>query len=306
MVQPNQYMYVYRTCQLFRRIIGADKLLLLTYVALYFEYDKQAIFFQSQRTFEHPNFWPYAIRMTTLGYIDQLSALLRHVLPDVSLPHYSEILPYMMELNKIVLNLPLDTNKIRGAITKLSSHQWEHPNTKYHAEQIYVVMSILSGTEDITIQHTKDDIHAYICCRYYRSSVGSFAEFSSRNSPESQSYGSPSSSQNVLRCIIAGDINQAIEQCMEYDWWLLAHLTDLLTMKHMLDRNIQLRFDQDVISLPVKSHFMLYYASFLQNEFGLWKEAYIYMLECGDIGREAILEVRKKKDCEVLSKTFDG
>ncbi|KAI8639265.1 nucleoporin Nup85-like protein [Parasitella parasitica] len=263
--------------------------------SLYYEYDKQAIYFNPEGTFEHPNFWPYVIRMATLGYIEQISSILKHVLLDVSLSRYSDVLPYIMELCDIISNLPPDSEKLEKAINNLNTTRWVHSKTKYHADQISTVMSIFLGNEAVTIEHTQDDIHAYICSRYYRSSVGSFNEFSARNSPRPIPY----SSQKVLRSIIAGDIYQAMEECIHYDWWLLAHLTDLLTMNQMIDRDIKIPVGRDILSMPVKTHFILFYASFLKNQFGLWRQAYIYMLECGDLGKEAVVEHLNTMDLNV-------
>lgn len=226
-----------------------------------------------------------------MGYIDQLAALVKYVLLDVSLSGNNDILPYIIQLYDITTNMPLDTKKLQEAISNLNSTQWLHHKSKYHADQIHAVMSILLGDESITIRHTQEDIHAYICCSYYRPSVGSFVEFSNRNLSILSNYASTSPSPNILRSIIAGDIYKAIEESIHYDWWLLAHLTDLLTMNHMIDRDIQVPAGKDLVSLPVKSNFILFYASFLKNRFGLWKQAYSYMLECGDFGKEAVLEV---------------
>lgn len=267
--------------------------------SLYFEYNKQSIYFHPEGAFNHPNFWPYAIRIATLGYIDQLAALVKYVLLDVSLSGNNDILPYIIQLYDITTNMPLDKKKLQEAISNLNSTQWLHHKSKYHADQIHAVMSILLGDESITIQHTQDDIQAYICCRYYRHSVGSFMEFSNRNSSKLSNYASTSPSPNILRSIIAGDIYKAIEESVHYDWWLLAHLTDLLTMNQMIDRDIQVPAGKGFVSLPVKSNFILFYASFLKNRFGLWKQAYSYMLECGDFGKEAILEHLKNTNLNV-------
>lgn len=263
-------------------------------IALYYECDRQAIFNNPDGPFEHSSFWPFAIRMTTLGRIDQLSALLKHTLLDVSVARKSDILPYLISLNDIISSLPLDKEKISKTMANLHASKWPSPKIEHHAEQLLAVMAILLGNEAMTLQHTQDDIHAYICCRFYQPAVGSFTEFSARHPPTSSQM-SPTllPSQNVLRSIIAGDIYQAIEECVQYDWWLVAHLTDLLSMNQMIDREINIPVRQDTISVPVKSHFILYYASSLKNQFGLWKQAYSYMFECGDLGRQAVIEVRK-------------
>ncbi|KAL7333353.1 hypothetical protein PS15p_202261 [Mucor circinelloides] len=268
--------------------------------SLYYEYDRQAIFNNPDGPFEHSSFWPFAIRMTTLGRIDQLSALLKHTLLDVSVARKSDILPYLISLNDIISSLPLDKEKISMAIANLHASKWPSPKIEHHAEQLLAVMAILLGNEAMTLQHTQDDIHAYICCRFYQPAVGSFTEFSTRHPPTSSRM-SPTllPSQNVLRSIIAGDIYQAIEECVQYDWWLLAHLTDLLSMNQMIDREINIPVRQDTISVPVKSHFILYYASSLKNQFGLWKQAYNYMFECGDLGRQAVIEHLDNTDLNV-------
>lgn len=271
----------------------ADKIPL---IALYYEYDRQAVFNNQDGPLEHASFWPFAIRMTTLGRIDQLSALLKRTLPGISFSRNSEILPYFIALSEIASNLPLNKEKLSTTMANLRASKRFSPKTNHHAQQLLVVMAILSGDEATALKYTQDDIHAYICCRFYQPTVGSFTDFSARH-PASRIQNSTKSSllpQNVLRSIIAGDIYQAIEECVHYDWWLLAHLTDLLSMNQMIDREVNIPVGGDTISVPVKSHFILYYASTLKNQFGLWKQAYSYMLECGDLGKEAVIEVRKE------------
>ncbi|CEP08426.1 hypothetical protein [Parasitella parasitica] len=249
--------------------------------SLFYEYDKQAIYFNLEGTFEHPDFWPYVIRMATLANTEQISSILKHVLLDVSVSEYNNLLPYIMALCDITSSFLPDAERLKSIITNLNATGWMHPKTKYHADQICTVMSIFLGNETVTIRNTQDDIHAYICCRYYRSSVGSFNDFSARNPPKTM----PHSSQKILRHIIAGDIYQAMEECIHYDWWLLAHLSDLLTMNQMIDREIKIPVETDTLSMP--------------NQFGLWKQAFSYMLECGDLGKEAVVEHLNTMDLNV-------
>ncbi|CAO3629461.1 unnamed protein product [Mucor fragilis] len=270
--------------------------------SLYYEFDRQAIFNNPDGPLEHASFWPFAIRMTTLGRIDQLSALLKRTLPDFSFSRNSNILPYVIALNDITLNFPLDKEKLSKTMANLHASRWIDSKSKRHAQQLLAVMAILSGDEAAALEHTQDDIHAYICCRFYQPAVGSFTEFSTRHPPSSIQ--NPLPPQNVLRSIIAGDIYQAIEECIHYDWWLLAHLTDLLSMNQMIDREINIPVGQDVISVPVKSHFILYYASTLKNQFGLWKQAYSYMFECGDLGKQAVIEHMNDMDLNIDDNTL--
>ncbi|KAK4516461.1 uncharacterized protein ATC70_011433 [Mucor velutinosus] len=269
--------------------------------SLYYEYDRQAIFNHPDGPLEHPSFWPFAIRMTLLGRIDQLSALLKHTLPDVSFSRNSDILPYIIALNDITIDFPLNKEKLSAIMANLQASKRFSPKIDYHAQQLLAVLAILSGDEMITLEHTQDDIHAYICCRFYQSAVGSFTDFTARHpsSSNQNSFSSLLPPQNVLRSIIAGDIYQAIEECVHYDWWLLAHLTDLLSMNQMIDRDINIPVRQDTVSVPVKSHFILYYASTLKNQFGLWKQAYSYMFECGELGRQAVIEHMSNMDLNV-------
>ncbi|KAL9540536.1 hypothetical protein MBANPS3_009627 [Mucor bainieri] len=234
--------------------------------------------------------------MITLGRIDQVSALLKRTLSGLSFSKNNGIVPYVITLSDIIVNLPLDREKLSTTMTNLRNSKQVNSKIDHHAQQLLAVMAILSGDEATTLEHTQDDIHAYICCRFYQPAVGSFADFSARH-PSSSNQSSPS--QNVLRSIIAGDIYRAIEECVHYDWWLLAHLTDLLSMNQMIDGDVNIPVRQNTISVPVKSHFILYYASALKNQFGLWKQAYGYMFECGDLGKEAVIEHVNNMDLNV-------
>jgi hypothetical protein len=256
-------------------------------IALFYEFDKQAIYNHTKGSFEHPDFWAYAIRMALLGQQQRLSSILKHTLINVSLSRYNDLLVFMLELRNITSEEHIDTNKLRKAMLTLCQTNFTDHDTKRHADQLYQLMAILAGDETSTIQHACTGIHAFISVFYYTQSdklpVHTRAKLFFSKYPQL--------STGIQQSFLVGDFPQAIEQSIKFDWWFLAHLTDLFHIKNMMDRPIQMTIDKEVLSFDVRVYFISYYASFIRNNFGFWREAFEYMMTCGDLGQELIAEV---------------
>lgn len=257
---------------------------------LFYEYDKQAIYNHPEGSFEHPDFWSYAIRMALLGQLPQLASLLKHALLDVSLSRFNDILAFIIEVRNIISEAQVDASKLNKAMRTLRQMIFTDKDTKKHADQLYQIMGILIGDEAATIQHACTNIHAFISIFYYTQSNNMSVH--TRAKLFFSKY--PQLSDDVLSSLLVGNHEQAIQQSVQFDWWFLAHLTDLFHIKRMMDSPIHVTVNEQVLSLDVKDHFILYYASFIKNTLGLYREAFGYMMSCGDLGRELIIEVNHK------------
>jgi hypothetical protein len=225
--------------------------------------------------------------MASLGQLSHLSSLLKHALLDVSLSQYSDVLTFMLEIRNIINEEQIDTSKLNKAILTLRQMNFSNNGTKEHANQLYQVMAILAGDEDCSLQHASSGIHAFICNFYYTPSNNTSVH--TRAKIFFSKY--PQLSSDVMQSLLVENLQLAIEQSIKFDWWFLAHLTDLFHIKNMIDRPILVNMGDQVLSFNIRDHFILYYASFIKNSLGLWKEAFGYMLSCGELGRDLIVEV---------------
>ncbi|KAI8075455.1 uncharacterized protein B0P05DRAFT_153200 [Gilbertella persicaria] len=233
------------------------------------------------------DFWLYAIRMAVLGQLQQISLLFQHVLKSNAFSQFNDVLTCMLDVRNHINNDKIDYGNMQKALLKLQHMNFTDSVCQHHANQLGIVMSILLGYEHIILQHTKSDIHALICSAYYQpqtpTSIESFATaFYTKHSQF------PSS---MIRSLMINDLYAAIEQSLKLDWWFLAHWTDLLTLRNMLDRPIEIQTTKGILPLDIKHHFILHYASFLKNQLGQWKEAFSYSLDCSDIGRRVVIKV---------------
>ncbi|KAI8369929.1 Nup85 nucleoporin-domain-containing protein [Blakeslea trispora] len=250
------------------------------YRPLYFEYNKQAVIFDG--ALDRPDFWKFAIRMAVLGQLSQISLLFQHVLKSSQFAHLSQILAYLLQIRNHIQHGHVDRENMQKTLASLQQMSFVDQVSQHHAHQMVSLILILLGDENAILQHTTSDIHALVCLAYYQQTdlIEALAEkFYSKYTHYSQS---------IARSLLTNDLYTAIEQGIQYDWWFLAHWTDVLHASARLDRPIQIQTSQGIVSLPIKHHFILYYASFLFNHCQLWKESFSYLLQCGDIGRQVI------------------
>ena len=152
-----------------------------------------------------------------------------------------------------------------------------------HTTNIMQLLSIFTGDQQIILNHAKDDVHAFICCNYYQASQLPLHE-AAKSFFKTQ--------DQVMHRIFCEDIYGTLELCVDYDWWLITHFTDLLHSQNKLDRDVHYAIaDGTTLTIGTREYFMLTYASFINNQFGLWEQAFTYLMTCGQIGREAVIEV---------------
>ncbi|KAI7892343.1 Nup85 nucleoporin-domain-containing protein [Mucor mucedo] len=210
-----------------------------------FEFDRQSIFF-CKSTFDHPDFWPYAIRLILFGRLEQLSILFSHVLKDTEFQLHWDLLEFMQCLKELtchgIQHLKSQHTELQQLLSRLC-----HIQNSSHAENL---KDVKHGNGDASI-----------------------------------------------RLFLEGRIYEATEACAEYDWWLIAHLVDLLNMKDMMNRSLYYTLeDGATLTMGAREYFILTYASNLNNQFGLWEESFTYLMTCGEIGKAAVIEHLRNMD----------
>lgn len=251
-----------------------------------FEFDRQSIFF-CKSTFDHPDFWPYAIRLVLFGQLEQLSTLFSHVLKDTEFQLHWDLLEFMKYLKELtcqgIQHLKSQHKQLQELMSKLC-----HIQNPPHAESLKDVVSLLMGDEIVTLQYAKDDIQAFISSKFYQ-----YDDNSKTIQADARDFFKKHGNGDAcIRLFLQGQIYEAIEVCAEYDWWLIAHLADLLSLKNMLDRSLYYSIQGGAtLTMGAREYFLLTYASYLNNQFDLWKESFTYLMTCGDIGKDAVIQV---------------
>lgn len=251
------------------------------------EFDRQSIYY-SQSTFDHADFWPYTIRLILLGQIEEVSNLFKHVLSDTGFQLHRKLTRYVEFIHtltsKDITHIRSQSHRIQQVLAELN-----HVQPSLHVHYLADVLNLFIANQDIILRYTKDDILGLITSAFYqetKTSIHTFADlFFARHK---------SNDHSPLRYFLQGNLNLGIESCAGYDWWCIAHLTDLLSKKNMLPRHLNYSLENgELLSMDARDYLVLTYASYLNNQFGLWQQSFTYLLTCGELGKDVILEVTR-------------
>ncbi|KAI9468933.1 MAG: nucleoporin Nup85-like protein [Benjaminiella poitrasii] len=267
----------------------------------FYEYNTTSIFSHSD-PMNHPDFWPYLIRMATLGELqiiaNTLHRALRHHTNNDTLHNHLRALREMLRDN--------NNNKTITPRTKLDRPrllQWRQQTTH---PSFTTLLTILTGTdESIISHHATTPLHAFICCLYYNPDRHDRTTTSSTLHDQAQSFYQhhSTSTTTLYDLILVGKLTEAIEQSVRYDWCFLAHMVDLWCMTNTLSnaQELTVHVQENVqVVVPVSYHFVLFYASFIKNRFtDLWLVAFEYMMTCDTWGKEALIQHLREMDLGV-------
>lgn len=186
-------------------------------------------------------------------------------------------------------------------LNTLESADYLHPAVYHDASALKLILTILTGDKYAIMKHARDRPHAFILYyRYnqeYTDTINSEDVFKAAKEFYSQM---PIEEPDIIQHLLMGDIYNVLNICTEGDWWFLAHLADLLALRKLVPETMTAKLNDLSISIPTGEYFMLYFASYLVNRFGMWKEGFDYLLLCGEYGKEVVIEVKcfgeKKKD----------
>ncbi|CAO3594875.1 unnamed protein product [Absidia cylindrospora] len=114
-----------------------------------------------------------------------------------------------------------------------------------------------------------------------------------------------------LLALLKGNIYQAMEECAQLDWWLLAHMSDIMD-RYTLQRQqngldgdsngifggeplyLHIGGQQQIAEMETRVFFLLSYANTLVVQDGMWHTAFDYMGTCGVLGRSEISKTINK------------
>ncbi|KAI7905732.1 nucleoporin Nup85-like protein [Cokeromyces recurvatus] len=271
----------------------------------FYEYNTVNIF--TQHPLDHPDFWPYLIRMATLGELQIIANTLHRVLSLCQKEDDTNLYSYFRELREMLRDTDYSTITSRNKIDRTRLLQWMQALSKdsNHSKQFWTLLAILTGNDESIIkQHAQDELHAFICCFYFNpdryTSTTSIYEMAIKEFDKVP--------QDIYKSLLVGNLTQAIQESINYDWCFLAHLVDLFVLKNKLEMktvNVHVS-DGSIVTVPVQYHFILFYASFIKNNFGLWETAFNYMLTCDEWGREALVEHLKETDLNTENTIFQA
>ncbi|GAA5795059.1 hypothetical protein HPULCUR_000410 [Helicostylum pulchrum] len=149
------------------------------------------------------------------------------------------------------------------------------------------------GSEHFILKYTDNDVLGMITSRFYQrhqcsKSIHEFAQhvFKRHNSND----------KSPLRFFLEGNLCTGLECSASYDWWFITHVSDLFNKKNLLNHTLNYSLaNGDTLKMDARDYFVLTYASNLNNQFGLSKESFTYLMTYGEM---------KSKILSVLGTTY--
>lgn len=156
------------------------------------------------------------------------------------------------------------------------------------------LLNLLEGDRKAILEHSSTRHEAIVAIALYSCPTTSRHELAEIVQLADQQFPiSPGDiASEACRAFMVGDIYEAIVTCASEDWWLVAHLTDLLEKADLLESrsNLGLMVDDDDVEL--REYFMLNYAQTLFSFSSLWESAIFYLSTCPIQGRAWMSQVR--------------
>ncbi|KAI8081654.1 nucleoporin Nup85-like protein [Halteromyces radiatus] len=281
------------------------------------QFDIQGVF-NSSIPSHHSSFWSMVYKLTLRGQVDILQQLFGVAIQKVDDPYEKSIL---QNLNRLMQTFPLITTN--NELDKyLSIGQWRDNATNSIRElgvfaklrptpvsHAITVLRIMSGDTTSIYQQSNSVIEAIVSNIYYYNSdddQGSITIETIKTLTQQMielGYKNNNLDQHVaLLALLKGNMYEALEQCAQLDWWLLAHMTDILDI-YSLQRQqdglagdmfggeplyLHLGGERQMTKMETRVFFILTFANKLVMEEDMWKLAFDYMGTCGMIGRSDI------------------
>ncbi|ORZ22360.1 nucleoporin Nup85-like protein [Absidia repens] len=306
------------------------------------QFDIQGVF-NSNIPSKHTSFWPMVYKLILRGELDPLQQLFDVASQRVTDPYDKSVL---QTLAKMIRSFPKTTstssnsnsNNITrndndgeqhianerkmwtqhaiGDLRLISAFKTARPEFVTHATTI---MNMLSG-DTTTLCHTAtSSIEAIVASLYYYNYGDETTAFKSitmktinilaQRVVDLRKQDNNEQDQHVgLLALLKGNIYQAMEECAQLDWWLLAHMSDIMD-RYTLQRQ-QNRLDDDdddsngifggeplylhiggqqqMAEMETRVFFLLSYANTLVVQDSMWHTAFDYMGTCGVLGRSEI------------------
>lgn len=281
------------------------------------KYDTQRIIHHPD-PYSHPEFWEFVYKLILRGQTQVVTTLLGHAIKTIPAPSIKII----NELISILNSMPeLSNHYSASAETKYMKRRskWlkdvEHfKHTLQGSTQVdqtglfshaLDTLNLISGDRNTIMKHSSNRNDAivaillYSCPSTARRELADVVRLVDKTFPV---HGSDTSAE-ACRAFMLGEIYEGIVVCASEDWWLVAHLTDLMEMVDLLETRSNLGLMVDENDVELREYFILNYAQSLFSHGSLWEHALFYLSTCPTQGlswmHELVLRVPTTDDVTV-------
>jgi nuclear pore complex protein Nup85 len=157
-------------------------------------------------------------------------------------------------------------------------------------------LNLISGDRKTILKHSNNRNDAivavllYSCTSTARRELADVVRLVDKTFPVHVS----DTSAEACRAFMLGEIYEGIVACASEDWWLVAHLTDLMEMVDLLETRSNLGLMVDENDVELREYFVLNYAQSLFSHGSLWEHALFYLSTCPTQGLSWMREVSIK------------
>ncbi|KAJ2960547.1 hypothetical protein NQZ79_g4159 [Umbelopsis isabellina] len=281
------------------------------------KYDSQRIIHHPDPC-NHPEFWDFVYKLLLRGQMQAATTLLTHAVKTISaksLTTLNKLITVLTSMPELYTNYSTTVenryNKQRSKWLKdvvqfkETLQQNTDTDTASLTSQTLNLLNLLEGDRKSILEHSGTRHEAIVAIALYSCPTSSRPELPEivQSVDEKFPISSGDTALEACRAFMMGDIYEAIVTCASEDWWLVAHLTDLLEKADLLESrsNLGLMVDDDDVEL--REYFMLNYAQTLFSYSSLWESAIFYLSTCPTQGRawmsQLILRIPTKDDATV-------
>ncbi|KAM3584795.1 hypothetical protein VKS41_003597 [Umbelopsis sp. WA50703] len=263
------------------------------------KYDSQRIIHHPDPC-NHPEFWDFVYKLLLRGQMQAVTTLLTHAVKTIS----AKSLTTLNKLITILTSMP----ELYSSYSTTAENRYMKQRSKWLTDvaqfkdtlqqitdtdtasltsQTLNLLNLLEGDRTSILEHSSTRHEAIVAIALYSCPTHSRHELPDIVRLVDKQFPIPAgdTALEACRAFMVGDIYEAIVTCASEDWWLVAHLTDLLEKADMLESrsNLGLMVDDDDVEL--REYFMLNYAQTLFSYASLWESAIFYLSTCPIQGR---------------------
>lgn len=105
----------------------------------------------------------------------------------------------------------------------------------------------------------------------------------------------------AVASLLTDDLVSCLRYCSKFDWWFVAHLTDLLQLADVFNGETAAENNN---YRALRQLFVISYGEFLFQIGVLWAESMDYFASCGEYGYNMMAKVRAFHDCLCIASLF--
>ncbi|SAM02688.1 hypothetical protein [Absidia glauca] len=277
------------------------------------QFDIQGVF-NSPIPSRHASFWPLVYKLTLRGELDSLQRLVHIASERAPDPSEKAILQTVAQSigyfparasssSSSSANREEWKDKATEGLRIMGTYEKDRSTLVSYAQTI---IHIMLGDTTTLCHNAVSSVEAIVAAIYYQDdntiTVRTIHSLALQvNELRDHTHNNIHDQHIGLLSLLKGDIYGALEEFAQLDWWLLAHVIDILDeymVQGVLDgdclfgtRPLSIDLGGGQMEVDARSFFILTYARGLVEQEHMWETALDYMGTCGEVGKREINKI---------------